>query len=734
MPCKALVIVESALTTLESALIEESWFNNFDIPQNTVGIRKVELDGVVYILTDDADETSRVVVVDKEIFSPENSSATLLSRISRVGMRQFDRTISLPVAWQPYHEGALLSICAAPSRGPRLHFHQSPRGDSNSIFVFALTPETLAFSDLDINYTVYDKAKNGLLDALVQEAAEQTPIVGEYGILLSMPKELEFSSAGTLQDWYQYKLNKEQLAFVEKDYSAPVRLRGVAGTGKTQAMAVKCLRDLYKDADGENRKRFAFLTHSSALAHDVLRRMFRALDPTERWATLETVDGKPKLWFGTLYELARELLNYEKKGLTPLSSDGMEGREIQALLILDAIKGIRLHPRFVLSLRKECVSMLPIFEELDPPETLVREIQNEFACILDAEKIRKGTDEGTRYVSAARENWQMDLKSKADRELVLELYELYRAELRKQNFLSMDQMISDFERYLVLHEWDQLRESVGFDAIFVDEYHYFNRIEAMVFHNLFATRARVDGKWPLLMAYDLKQSTSDSALNAGGEKFRNPSVGPSQQVNLDKVYRSTPEIVELLAGLDASFPALDLEGEFGGYAGNSARENGPVPELWEFETDIDMITSVLAEAKSIAKTLKGGGRQVAILCMNEERFKRYMEAGVVKDKVVAVVSRDDMRELQYAKSKCVLSMPEYVAGLQFDTVFLVNLDDADWSVEGMGIGARRRYISQAYVGASRASQKLVIATTNDRGGMSKILEGPLEDRKIVLKK
>lgn len=734
MAYSGIVIVESALSALDSALINESWFENYDIPENTLGLRKVELNDIVYILSDDADESSGVVIVDAAVLSSDISPAALLSRICRVGMRQFDRTISLPVAWQPFHEGSLLSIYATSSRklgGARLHIDQSPRGDKNNIFVFAVTSKTKNFSDLDINYEVYDRAKSGLLDALVQDVEVEISTVGEYGILLSIPRDLDFSSSGTLQEWYQYKLNTEQLNFVEKDHSAPVRLRGVAGTGKTQAMAVKCLRDLYNDADGENKKRFAFLTHSSALAHDVLRRMFHALDPTEKWASLETVDGKSKLWVGTLYELARELLNYEKKGLIPISSDGMEGRDIQAMLIRDAIKEIRRSPRFVLSLRDNCESLLPIFNDDDIPDSLVQEIGNEFACILDAEKIRKGSDEAVRYLTNTREKWQMELKAKADRELILELHDKYRQALSTERYLSMDQMISDFERYLILYEWEQLREFIGFDLVFVDEYHYFNRVEAMVFHNLFTMRACVDGKWPLFMAYDLKQSTSDNALNVGGERFRNPKVGPSEQVDLERVYRSTPEIVDLLAGVDASFPALDLEGEFAEYSGQSDHGSGAIPELWEFGTDIDMIDGVLMEAERRARALDGGGRQVAILCMNEERFKRYMDAGRVKNKVVTVLSRDDMRELRYAKKKCVLSMPEYVAGLQFDSVFLVNMDDADWSNEVMSIGARRRYISRVYLGASRASQKLVIATSNERGGMSKVLEGPLKYGKIV---
>ena len=40
---------------------------------------------------------------------------------------------------------------------------------------------------------------------------------------------------------------------------------------------------------------------------------------------------------GSIYELARDLLQYERKELKPLSTDGQEGREFQTLLIDDAI-------------------------------------------------------------------------------------------------------------------------------------------------------------------------------------------------------------------------------------------------------------------------------------------------------------------------------------------------------------------------------------------------------------
>ena len=286
-------------------------------------------------------------------------------------------------------------------------------------------------------------------------------------------------------------------------------------------MVIKCLKDLYDDAAGANSKTFAFLTHSSALAHEVVRGMLYALDPTERWRTLKTTDGRPKLWTGTLYELAQDQLNYGSKGLNPLSLDGREGREYQRMLIEDALHKINTDARVVYGILAEEGAFADRLSSEKHRPALVEELMNEFACVLDAENVRKGTPQADAYLTGAREPWQMPLETREQRQAVLEIYDAYRA-------LSMDQMIADYGRYLSTHEWEQLRDRDGFDVIFVDEYHYFNRVEAMTLHSLFRWRAQVSGRWPLLMAFDLKQSTTDAALGGGFTWFsvsvRSPTV------------------------------------------------------------------------------------------------------------------------------------------------------------------------------------------------------------------
>jgi hypothetical protein len=558
---------------------------------------------------------------------------------------------------------------------------------------------------------------DGVYDALLTDPPAAPP-VGNFGVLLSEPLGFRLSSAGTLQEWYEQRLNREQRTFVDQPHDRPVRLRGAAGTGKTQSMVVKCLRDLYADPGSD--KTFAFLTHSSALAHTAVRDMLHALDPTERWTSLKTPSGQSRLWIGTIYELAQEKLGYEKKGLRPLSLDGRDGREYQKILIEQAIGQVVKDPRIVLDLFPACPDFLERLKNRAEDATLIDELMNEFACVLDLEAIKKDTHEATRYARGSREPWQMVLPNEAHRRVVLEIHDIYRALLRAAKMLGMNQMIADFDGYLGTHEWGALRERDGFDLVFVDEYHYFTRAEAMLLHNLFKTRAQVGGRWPLLMAYDIKQGTNDVAISGGMEKFRNPGVGESVLTELKQVYRSTPQITALLRDLDASFPAMDLEGEYGTYGGASQQDDGDTPTLTVYDTDIKLVDSVFEQATRMARDIDGGGSQVAVLCLNEALFDKIRIAGRVRDKFVPITTREDLKELRYAKSKCVFSMPEFVAGLQFHTVFLIHADGADYD-EGQSLGTRRRYVSRVYLGASRAAQRILLSSSKEHGGPSQLL-------------
>ena len=496
----ALVIDQKAISILDRAFVEDAWLQEFEVPQNTDGLRRVKLEDIVYLLSEDADLEDGYLIINTAMFAAASGLAkprTAFERVIRVALRHFDRGIVIPIQWQPYHVGSRLSVYAQPSRESRqrVYFDQSPDASGN-LYAFAVTSKPEDLDDVPEDNALYQRAMEGICDALLTDPLV-TPPVGNFGVLLSEPLGVRLASAGTLQEWYEQRLNREQRAFVNQPHDRPVRLRGAAGTGKTQSMVVKCLRDLYADADGE--RTFAFLTHSSALAHTVVRGMLHALDPTERWMSLKTLSGQPRLWIGTIYELAQDKLGYEKKGLRPLSLDGCDGREYQRMLIEQAIGQVVQDPRIVLDLFPGCPDFQERLKNRAKDAALIDELMNEFACVLDLEAIKKDTHEAHRYARGSREAWQMVLPSEAHRRVVLEIHDIYRALLRGEKMLGMDQMVADFDGYLGTHEWGALRERDGFDLVFVDEYHYFTRAEAMLLHNLFKTRAKTSSKSELLI-------------------------------------------------------------------------------------------------------------------------------------------------------------------------------------------------------------------------------------------
>lgn len=732
MSYKAIVIDQYSVNELDSATIEREWFKEYYIPEGKK-IKRVVINDILYIIGKDSDETAGLLIVNIQeggVFFGASDFEMRFERILRVALRHFNRNISVPGAWQPFHFDSCLSIFAEHSkkqRDFRIYFDQSPLGDSGNIYAYGASDDNIFQRDIYLD--LYKESIEGVVDAFLSDNTS-LPQVGNFGILLSQEIKRNLTNNWSLEKWLKGGLNPEQMNFVEKKCIQPIRLRGIAGTGKTQAMVIKCLVELYAAAEERPRnKTFAFLTHSSALAHTVVRGMLYALDPSGRWDTLKTEDGRPMLWIGTIYELAQEQLNYAQKGLRPLSLDGIEGKDLQKIGIKDSIEDALKDTRISNDILKEETNFKELLKR-DEKDGIISEIANEFSSVIESENIKIGTESGDSYIKGKRHVWQMDLNSENKRRCILEIHKIYRDKLKKEKFMSMDQMIFDYTKYLPFNEWDQLRDVLGYDLIFVDEYHYFSNLETMCFHYLFKSRAQKNNKWPLIMAYDLKQSTNDGAIVRGIEKFKNPGIGASISVDLHMNYRSTPQITAFLQDLDGAFPAMDLEGEYKAYVSNSNCLDGKFPLLKKFNNNIDLLDSVFKNAESISR--RNNEQIIAILCLNDSIFEKYLQASRVTGKYIEISSRDDIRNVNKRKGKPIFSMPEYVAGLQFDSVFIINVDQGDIDTYFISEGAKRRYLSRLYLGASRAKQNLYLSSSEERGGSSELLNGPIENGTLLV--
>ena len=737
---KAVVFTPTSLFRFGAFSIDRSWFEEFDLPKGVDGLKRIVVNQMVYLLeTTLNDEDGDIIVINQEgdsaIFEASSASVTAFDRLSTVARRIYTTDVAIPITWRPHYEGTLWSVYAASrarGTGSRIHFDTRPDG-SRDLFVFARTDSVAEFDGVPRNEELYKKARGNLAEAILAPAEPSKQDTTRAGIVLSERLPQGFMPGASLEEWYSSKLTDEQRQFVDKSHDGPVRLRGSAGTGKTVALIVKFLRDGQSFEAKDEPLRLGFLTHSYASV-DLVRAICDTLDHSG----LTHGAGNCKLDILTLYELASNNLHFELNELTPLSLDGREGRRLQFELIhgalVDMTKSRIIRTQFAdigPDLRQQ---WLAVAQEKD--QRLVGRIMNEFASVLDAEGIRYGQERAESYAKSRRRRpaWLMELRGEQDRRFVLEVHRRYRKLLGEMKTLSVDQMIADFDSFLNSNRWDRVREQDGFDALFVDELQLFTAIERQTLHKLIKPIQEEDGKPkrpPIFMAYDLKQAPHDTFTQyaESDNKLFTPSTGlqNADLVKLSKVFRYTPEIASFLEDLDASFPAIDIPGEWGAYAGEAHLDNGHRPELVVYKDDLSLFKAVFAEAIKLAQKNPGGGRRIAVLCPSEEIFDNYLRAAVgqFRGKILPIVGREPVTELRHARKRCIFSMPEYVAGLQFETVFLMHVDASEAPID-VGLGIRRQFISNIYLGSSRAEKTLRITASRSRGGASDILNLALD--------
>ncbi|BBB70174.1 hypothetical protein UNDYM_5921 (plasmid) [Undibacterium sp. YM2] len=553
---KAIVFTPYSISQLTRFDISSDWFSEYFLPPNAVGLKRVAFDNIVYIIESSLeDDSGPLVAINLEteysVFSPNKDNGLILERIRTVSDAQFSRSVKIPPPWRPYTEQSTLSVCAETrfqGLKSRINFHLRPNG-RNDLFAFAYTDRAINFDDLPDMSTLHEQVRLKFTDAVLTPASP-TDTKFRAGIELAEILPQGFRPGASLQQWYTSMLTSAQRSFVDKKYDGPVRLRGVAGTGKTISLAIKLLRDGNQFEAEKKNRRLCFLSHSSA-AMDAVRSLAENLDP------MGMLYGNSKychMEIRTLYDLAQEFLNFELRQLHPLSLDGTEGRKMQKELIDSAL--IEMWESNVIRSRFSDLSksIRTNWENavISKDGILISELMNEFANVLDIENIRAGDSKGEKYATSSlkRAAWLMPLNSEQDKRFVLDVHRRYRSLLRDMDIISTDQMIADFNNFLDSNTWDQIRDRSGYDALFVDELHLFNVMERQTFHKLMCRTLEEENDRPvrpaLFMAYDLKQSTNDSFTqyddSTGALFTKSSGLQNSDLIQLETVFRYTPRL------------------------------------------------------------------------------------------------------------------------------------------------------------------------------------------------
>lgn len=295
--------------------------------------------------------------------------------------------------------------------------------------------------------------------------------------------------------------------------------------------------------------------------------------------------------------------------------------------------------------------------------------------------------------------------------------------------MTTDQVINDYLNYLSTYTWHSKRRGDGWDFIFVDELHLFDQQERMVFHRL----TRNPDAFPILfMALDPRQAPAETYVDFqlddvtwGEGVTAETTFGEYDNLDLNEVFRFTEQILGLLRHLDASYPALQLGEDWRvSVAGVSrAAGNGRLPDLVMHRSADEEAKAAIRDAVELANA-----GPTAVLCLSAESFEQYKELTAdltLRGRFRMIKSRDDVSTLRYSRRSIVLSQPHYVAGLQFDHVVLGGCRPSFVEYSPHQEYSLRRFLSDVYLGISRARNVVHIHGSGGRGNLPTVIRSAL---------
>jgi hypothetical protein len=747
---KSLTIDQRSLDSRAAGQLDLSNFiSREELPQSTSLASCTEVGDHGYILSYNHKPSDGLLTIklgeDGPLSDLEGSSKEeAFARILRCALMIFTgRTSLIPIAWRPFHfknritfqtgkkhnqpHSARIVADVVQKDGPRVYaFHQDKTGSQD-------------ISNFNPDISLLNEALEGIEEAERKrsefKSKSHTEKLGS-NIFLEEDYLAKTGRYSSFDDWYNAKLTVSQRKFVDHPFSSSVRLVGPAGSGKTVTLAVKCLKELRRSAEENLNKRILFLTHASLTAKDI-ENLVLSMD--QETALNALTCNPPALVITTLYALANSHMRYDLDNLTPVSLDGHEGRLLQSE-ILDSIISDEISSDWI-TFRSSCSEPFATYIESakDSPERrfFLWELLNEFACVLDAEGVRRGIDRREKYLTEKRKAWMMPIHSREEREVVLRLYDKFGAWLRESKAIGADQMIADFINYLDSYRWEATRQKEGFSAVFVDELHLFNRQERMLFSYLLSDPSAQPA---VFMAYDAKQSPRDTFLGLADSEtqkydlWKDARLGKTEKIELIDVFRYTPQIAKVLSMIDQSFPGQDLDSDWPNYSGISQTEDGPIPIFAELPSTPATYGIIFKRAKMLQDKLPKNAR-VAVLCCSQELFQKYLGFPDLRDNYLPVTSREEAVIHPQSRKKFIFSMPEYVAGLQYHTVILIDVNRGEVPEGPYSLSSLRKFVSSVYLGASRAEQVLEFYANTEHGGVAPLLslallEGAIEAKDI----
>jgi hypothetical protein len=728
----------------------DAWFETLILPRDEDwGVSAVHSENCVFVVhKEDQITTPRIILIADDVTPVSKLGAGTLSaayqRIHRVALNAANPPIRLPPAWTPFPHENFLSFFATShgvdASGLRWLVEINPQHSRDLCFWRLTSPdEPIQLQNYDPPYSLYREIVEQWQGTFEQAKRElEDAPKGPETAALDPTIDLAATTFGPVTQYRTYsgwrdKLTDEQRRFLDWPPDRSVKLRGPAGSGKTLALELKTLHELYGAREMGRDTRILFATHSWSAAQQV----DEALRKLDESGDLREIDIYP------LLEIARDLVQIERRpesAFDLLGEDSLSGRRLQ-ILRLDGLLDRLVRSDWLTYRRNVSATFAARVEALAGSadrRALLWDLTVEFSSVLGAERILPGANGERRYLGLLRYDWMMPLHEEAERRFVFQIYSEYIAGLTQDRLLTVDQLISDFLGYLETFSWNLKREAEGYDLVFVDELHLFTEQERLALGYL--TRPASD--FPkLFMALDPRQSPSEvyagvpADVVARGESGRaDTDLGKIKSVELSTVHRFTPEILSLVQHINRSYPALNLgpDWQVDLETVESTADHGAKPTVFVHNNPAEEIAVVGGRVNALLSVAKAN-QTIAVAIVDPFQLTAYAEELGRKThlRVSVIQSRDDVDTvLRYSRRSLIVGAAEYLAGLQFDYIVIAGLHEADMTAGDLGY-LRRRTLTFLYLAVSRATRHVELHVNVESGGMPKVLQDAIATGVVV---
>lgn len=267
--------------------------NNLDLPESSETTKCVRVGEHGYVLSRAFQPGDALLAISLEPEGPLTRLSTTvrqeaLGRLLRcTTLLVMGRQRAIPVSWRPFHYKNRLAFQAdrllRRADGGRINAGrivlEMTQEAGPRVFAYHLDSDGgRDISTFHPNANLLLAAMSGVGKAIAQSEEAKAPdtLGNEVALDSSLPAKV--TAHIYYDDWYALRLTSAQRRFVDHPLSTSVRLVGPAGSGKTVALVVKCLRELHRPLAGQVAPRFLFLTHASSTATGI-ENLVMSMDP-----------------------------------------------------------------------------------------------------------------------------------------------------------------------------------------------------------------------------------------------------------------------------------------------------------------------------------------------------------------------------------------------------------------------------------------------------------------------